>query len=306
MKNKIIGLDIGSGFTKCYDGEHKIVFPSVYCYRQPTAWEDESGIIEGVGEKALEIAKYPNTVKLYPIINGKPQYQVFTKIALEALKRVGVGQRDPVPLVSGLPYETGKQERKEVEALLRKHLSLSSLSIYPQALGTLFDLDLGSGTVINIGHATTEILVIEKLNILGGLSEPLASDFIISALSDLIQERYDFKPSTESLLSLLVGRIGKISSFDKATVYRADVEEVIGRSIDYLTDKICYDARAMLTQLPENLDCAGKVILSGGGSLIRGVRKAVEDKLNVRVKVPDDPMFSNVRGFYKAGVKLYG
>jgi len=174
IKNKVVGLDIGSGFTKCYDGENKVVFPSVYCYRQPTAWEDESGIIEGVGEKALEIAEHPNTVKLYPIINGKPQYQVFIKIAEEALKRVGVDLRDPVPLVSGLPYETGKQERKEVEALLRKHLSLSNLSIYPQALGTLFDLDLKSGTVINIGHATTELLIIEKLNILGGISEPLA------------------------------------------------------------------------------------------------------------------------------------
>ncbi len=181
--SRIVALDVGSGFTKCYDGKHKIIFPSVYSYRQSTLWEEGSAI-EAVGEKALEISQYPNAVTLYPVIDGKPQHSAYIKLAEEALNKLKRGFLDKVNLITGLPYETGKDDRERIKKLLKNELSLNEIVVYPQSLGTLFDLDLKSATVINIGHGTTEIIIIENLNPLGGMSEPLASDYILTSLSN--------------------------------------------------------------------------------------------------------------------------
>ncbi|MBS7631991.1 hypothetical protein KEJ47_10615 [Candidatus Bathyarchaeota archaeon] len=148
-------MDIGSGYTKCFDGDSRIIFPSIYAYRQPTIWEDAAETIEGVGERALEIARYPNAIKLYPILDGKPQHGALLKLAKEAICRLKLDPSDAVYLVSGLPYETGKQERERVKQTLKENLSLSEIAVYLHSLGTLFDLDLDSATIINVGHGTT-------------------------------------------------------------------------------------------------------------------------------------------------------
>jgi len=47
-------------------------------------------------------------------------------------------------------------------------------------------------------------------------------------------------------------------------------------------------------------------MLSGGGSLIEGIRDNIEQRLYYDVIQPSDPIFSNVFGFFKMGKKLYG
>ena len=304
--SKVIGLDIGSGFTKCFDGERRLLFPSVYAYRRPSLWEDSGSIVEGIGEEALEIARYPSAVMLYPVIDGRPQHQAFLKLAEEALRRLEIRFYSSVFLVSGLPYETGRQDRELIKRQLRERLDIDELAVYPQSLGTLFDVDLRSGTVINIGHGTTEILIVESLNALGGLSEPLASDYVIQALTDHIQAKHGFKPTTENVLGLITGKTDEITAFDKPTVHRREIEDQMETVVEHLAEKICYDTRLLLTQLPPNLECTRSIVLSGGGSLIRGMKENIADRLGVEVTVPSNPIFSNVHGFYKMGRKLHG
>jgi actin-like ATPase involved in cell morphogenesis len=302
---RVVALDIGSGFTKCFDGQQRIIFPSVYSYRQPGLWEDKEGIVEAVGEKALEIAQHLNAVTLYPVIDGKPQHQAFIKLAEEALDRLKIHFYEDACLVTGLPYETGKEDREQVKSLLKDKLHLNELAVYPQAVGTLFDLDLQSATVINIGHGTTEIVLIEKLNVLGGMSESLASDYILTGLSNSIQANQGFKPTTDSLIALVSGKIESITAFGKAPVFRKDIDGQLQGVVYHLVEKIAYNTRYLLTQLPSNLECATRIVLSGGGSLIGGIRESIEQQLNCKLFVPSDPIFSNVIGFYKMGKRLY-
>ncbi len=303
---KVVGLDIGSGFTKCFDGERRLIFPSVYAYRQPSLWEDSASTVEGVGEEALKIARYPGAVTLYPVIDGRPQHQAFLKLAEEALRRLETRFYSKVFLVSGLPYETGRDERETIKQQIRNRLEVDGLAVYPQSLGTLFDLDLKSGTVINIGHGTTEILVVEDLNVLGGTSDPLASDYIIQTLTNHIQGKHGFKPTTENILDLITGKTSEITAFEKPTVRRVEVEDRIETAVEHLAEKICYETRLILTQLPPNLKCTANIVLSGGGSLITGVKEKIAEMLGVEVKTPSNPIFSNVHGFYKMGMKLHG
>ena len=302
---RVVALDIGSGYTKCCDGSQRIIFPSIYSHRQPGLWEDGEGIVEAVGEQALAIAQHPNAVTLYPVIDGRPQHQAFIKLAEEALHRLKIHFYEDVCLVTGLPYETGKQDREQIKALLEDKLRLYQLAVYPQAVGTLFDLDLQSATVINIGHGTTEIVVIEKLNVLGGISEPLASDYILSSLSNTIQSKCGFKPTTDTLIALVSGKTDTIAAFGKSPVHRNDLDTQLQSAVDHLVEKIGYNTRYLLSQLPSNLECTKTIVLSGGGSL-KGMHESMERQLACSVVTPSEPIFSNVLGFYKMGRKLYG
>ena len=303
---KVVGLDCGSGYTKVFDGVNRIIFPSIYAYRQPGLWEEKESAVEAVGEEALVIAQHPQAVVFYPIVDGKPQHQASIKLAEEALLRLNIRFYEDICLVTGLPYETGKEDREQIKKLLKQKLELKDLAVYPQAVGTLFDLDIQSATVINIGHGTTEIVVIEKLNMLAGMSEPLASDYILTSLSNHIQSKCGFKPTMDSLVALLSGKTDSITAFGKPIVLKSDIENQLQSAVEHLIDKISYNARYLLTQLPTNLECTKAIVLSGGGSLIAGICEALEQQLSCKVTMPFDPIFSNVFGFHKMGKKLYG
>lgn len=302
---RVIGLDIGSGYTKAYSGQQMVVFPSIYSSRMPGLWEDQTRILEGVGEKALEIAKHPTAITLYPLIDGKIQHGTYAKLAKEALRQLQVHFYEDVVLITGLPFESSKDDRDKIKSILKENLRLLEIAVYPQATGTLFNINTKSATVANIGHGTSEIAAFENLTLLGGLSEPLASDYILAALGNNIQSKYGFKPTTNNLIALVSGRISELSTFEKRTVHRSDIEDIILSAVSQLTDKLVYDIRALLAQLPPNLECYRQVVLAGGGSLISGLREAVEKELSCQVIVPSDPMFSNVLGFFEMGKRLY-
>jgi len=61
-----------------------------------------------------------------------------------------------------------------------------------------------------------------------------------------------------------------------------------------------------ISQLPANMACTRNLVLSGGGSLIAGLRDALKEQLKTNLLAPEDPIFSNALGFYKMGQMLYG
>ncbi|MBO3842626.1 MAG: hypothetical protein FGF48_09485 [Candidatus Brockarchaeota archaeon] len=132
---------------------------------------------------------------------------------------------------------------------------MSEIAVFPQSLGTLFDLDLDSGTVINIGHGTTEILIVERLTVLAGASLALACDFLLANLAEYIRANRGFKPIMENVLSLMAGSVKGISAFGKLKMARKDIEQQMKSSVSQLVEKVCYDARYLLAQLSANLEC---------------------------------------------------
>lgn len=125
-----------------------------------------------------------------------------------------------------------------------------------------------------------------------------------SPLSQVTSKRGTGKPSMESMVELLTGKGDELTSFRKR-VSVGEVRDIVERAVAHLAEKVCYEARYMISQLPSNLECANTVILSGGGALIGGVKEAVEQALGLVVKIPRDPVFSDVHGFYRIDRKLF-
>ena len=300
----IVAMDLGSGYTKAVSDKARIIFPSLIAFRHAQSWEEHNdGLIEGIGESALDVAKFPNAIIIRPISEGRPEHDAFLKLSQEALRRLKV---DQVSLVSGLPFDMNKKDRERIKETLKESLRLTQIALFPQGLGTLFDLDLDDGIVLNCGHNTVEVLAIENLQILTGSSLPLANDYILQTLTQFILREYGFKPDEFALQNLVIGNINRISGM-KTEVARKDIEKPLENSVSLLADTIAHQTRSLLNQLPHsNLACLEHVILSGGGSLLRGFRQQLQQALKMKVTVHPDPLFSNCLGFMKAGLKLWG
>lgn len=263
-------------------------------------------MIEGVGDVAVEIGKHPNAIILQPIIDGRPQHEAYLKLAQEALKQIySRSFVEKLYLVTGLPYESSRSDRIQMKQKLKETLHLTDISVYPQAVGTLIDMDFRSATIINIGHGTTEILVVEDLHTLSGLSDPLAVDLIISNISQKIQAEHGFNPSLESILGIILGREEKIWLRGRA-IGKGELEETLTRSIAHLAEKISHNVQRIMAELPSTIEAANTVVLSGGGSLVGGMKEALSDVIKAPIIQHGDPIFSNARGYHKIGVEIYG
>ena len=305
MFDNIVGLDIGSGFTKAWNNRTMAMFPSLYSYRQSNDWE-QNGRIEGVGEKALEIGQHPDAVVIRPVIDGKIQHSAYIKLLQEALQRLHVPSFEKIVLVTGLPYDTSRKDREDIRNLLRSENEVGEIDVYPQAVGTLFHINAQSGFVINVGHGTSELGAFENLEPLTGMSDNMASDYVLRQVGTEISRRFGFKPTTDTLIELVASRVSEVHAFGKKTVRRDQIEPVLNDALKHLAEKLAYDSKALLSQLPPGLKCSSNIIVSGGGSLMVGLPQMIEKELGCKVIQPSDPIYSNVLGFYKMGLRLHG
>ena len=336
-----VGLDIGRSTVKAIaDQDRKVIFPSVYSKRLvKSAWDEkrkevdlgvegergaEGAVIEAIGEKALEMMKHDGAIVIRPIIEGTVQHEAAIKLTQEAYRRLNIENPSSVVLVTGLPYNVSVSSINDLEKLLNESLGKpAQMAIYPQGFGSLIDCGLESATVINIGHSTTGLLLVEDLTVLGGGKESKATDYVVEQVRDSIIRDFGLVPSKETTRNLVISKeirvgdtilIEKIDSiFDANTVVnRKDIEPALTNAVDFLCEKIEYEVAELHSQLPAmNLGCVKNIVLSGGFSMLQNpysgeymVRRAMEEKMRRPVVCPRDPLFSEATGYYKMAVEL--
>ncbi len=153
--------------------------------------------------------------------------------------------------------------------LVKKTLGAEKCIVVAQASGTLVDLGRESGIVVSIGQGTTEIIVIDDLEVIDGESSGWASGFVTK-------------------------KIGKFAHLDIPRLVRNhDVCKPYSKIMaENLVREIC--------EVSENYDNRYPIALSGGGLLIPGMNDVLLSGLKkFKVMIPDDPVMSNARGLYK-------
>ncbi len=333
LKLQPIGLDIGTSTVKAVSDRNKrVIFPSIYCKRLvKTTWDErsseaESVVFEGIGQEAIELAKHDDAIVIRPIIEGTIKHEVAIKLIQEAYKRLNVKNASSVVLVTGLPYDVSVSSINYLEQLLNESLGKPyQMAIYPQSFGTLIDVGLESATVINIGHSTTGLLLVEDLTVLGGGTEPKATDYVIEQVRNYIIKDFGLVPSKETTRDLVISKQIKIgnttltnkidSVYDGRTVVtRKDIDPALTNSVDFLCEKIAFDITELHSQLPTmNLGCVKNIVLSGGFSALENpysgeylIRNSLEAKLKRPLICPNDALFSESNGYYRMAVELGG
>jgi len=270
-----MGLDIGTGFVKCVSNYGSARFPSVYASRVHGSWTEK--MTEAVGGDAQSILSTMGTTAISPIQRGRPdpRYQKAVEMLIrESVRQVCVLAKTPVApdtaakIVVGLPYHAFDYQAAMARTV-KKALNAKSCTVVAQASGTLVDLDRDSAVVVSIGQGTTEIVVIDEMEVIDGDSSMWASSFVTR-------------------------KIGRFAHLDVKELYRN--RDACRKYSAVLAENLIREIRDMSASYGDRYPVA----LSGGGLLLPGVNEAVTAGLKgLEILIPDDPVMSNARGLYK-------
>ncbi len=153
-----IGLDLGTGFVKCISYFGKIRFPSLYASKIVSEFSSEKKyLLEYLGWKASKRLGQKNFEFVTPIKKGRPieRYQHHIGLLVDAAVmqtftlNKGITTSDEISLTVGLPFY-GKTDVPFLKKSIQKIINPKILTILPQAFGTLIDVDMTSGLVVNI------------------------------------------------------------------------------------------------------------------------------------------------------------
>ncbi|MDL2311149.1 rod shape-determining protein [Peptostreptococcaceae bacterium OttesenSCG-928-C18] len=185
------------------------------------------------------------------------------------------------------------------------------------AIGAGVDIgDAGGSMIIDIGGGTTDVAVISLGGIIINDSIPVAGDECDKAISEYIKRKYnmiigertaeDIKiniatayPRDDDQLYEVRGR-NLINGLPMHVfVTSADISEALEKPLNKIVDTV----HEVLEQTPPELAAdlfERGVLMTGGGSLIKGLDKKIQEKIGIKVLIAANPITAVVRGTGKA------
>ena len=282
-----VGLDIGTGWTKVSALGRRAMFPSLYsCTYAPGAGDDD--VIKGAGEKgrpkavlrdavgedatAMAAGRFATLIR--PVKHGVPHDgRGYSRLAAASLRAIGIDDPGRAVICAGVPYDA-RGDRDRIWKLIVAAAKPAYCMVIPQAYGTLKACGLKAGTVVNIGHGTTEIMRVGREG-LYGTSIQKASEFVLQQLA----QRH--------------GRAGRDAYIEYEKALREE-PKMTARLVDLLAVHIADEVQ----QFGATGDESAGIILSGGGSRMPGMPEALAKALRggVEVRTVDEPSYSNAIG----------
>jgi rod shape-determining protein MreB len=316
--SKDLGIDLGTANTLVYTPDKGIIInePSV------VAINTRNDEVLAVGEEAKKmLGKTPShimTVK--PLIDGVvSDFEVAEKMLKYFIDKAHSDNftLSPRPrVVIGIPLDITEVEKKAVEDVVK---SAGARQVYlveePMlaAIGVRLPVTEASATmIVDIGGGTTDIAVISLGGCVNWKNLKIAGNTLNSDIIQYVREEYNvligeqvaekikinigtaitWKESLEMTLrgrDLLSGLPKEIKIGD------SQVREAISHSIHQIVDNIKIILETTPPELVSDIYEYG-IILTGGGSLLRGLDKLISESAKVPVKVADDPLTCVVRG----------
>ncbi|MDD2753449.1 MAG: rod shape-determining protein [Candidatus Portnoybacteria bacterium] len=316
--SKDIGIDLGTANTLVYVRGRGIVInePSVVAVNQKT------GQILAIGNEAKRmVGRTPgHIVATRPLVDGViSDFEV-----TEQMLRYFIGQVNNKNLsflarprvVIGVPCGVTEVEKRAVEDAARNAGAREVFLIeepMAAAIGARLPVqDAVGNMIVDIGGGTCEVAIISLGGIVISKSLRIAGDKLNE---DIIKyARDEFKlllgERTAEDIKISIGSAYDMNEKSKALMRGRDlinglpkelmvsdfeIREAMARSVKILVNTI----RAAVEQTPPELvaDIMERgIVLSGGGSLLRGLDKLVAEETQMPVRVAEDPLTAVVRG----------
>ena len=311
-----LGIDLGTASFIVYQKGKGIVLyePSVVTISRKT------GSIIAIGEEARKMVgkTHKELVAIKPMKDGViANYKVIEAVLREFFKRtIGKFKFFKPEVVIGVPTKITSVEKRAVfeasiSAGARKvHIVSEPLAA---AIGAGIEVTKSEGSmVIDIGGGTTDIAVISLGGIVVGDSIKVAGSSMNEAIVKYVKKKYGLVIG-ETTAEEVKKNIGKVhpdyDTFEMeirgrdavSGLPRTDVinSDDVMEAIKPLVNTIISRIKSTLERTPPELasDIIGNgIILTGGGSLIRGIDRTIEEEIGVRAMVTDDPIMSVAKG----------
>lgn len=307
-KGTDMGIDLGTATVLVYMKDKGIVLkePSV------VAIDKNKNKVLAVGEAARQmIGRTPgNIVALRPMRNGVISDYEMTEAMLKYFIKKGVGNRRisaPKVMVCIPSQATEIEKRAVIDAA--KNAGAKNVYLIEEplaaAIGAGLDISKASGhMVVDIGGGTADIAIISLGGIVIRESVKVAGDKFDEAIIKFVRNKY----------RLMIGeRTAEELKINVATVVkgnRNEIMEVKGRNlITGLPGIIKVDSEELRIALKDEVDTIGEavhsvlektppelaadiieegILMTGGGALLNGLDKFIEQRTGVKVNVAED------------------
>lgn len=305
-----IGIDLGTASILVYVKGKGVVLkePSV------VAFDRDTNRIKAIGEEArLMLGRTPgNIVAVRPLRQGVISDYTVTEKMLKYFIQKAVGkQRFRKPLISiCVPSGVTEVERKAVEDAAFQ-AGARDVKIIEEpiaaAIGAGIDIARPCGNmIVDIGGGTSDIAVISLGGTVVSTSIKIAGDDFDDAIVRYMRKRHNLLIGERTAEDIKI-RIG--SAFPRPEVEEVDVRgrnlvtglpktitvtsEETEEALKDTTLQIVEAVHSVLEKTPPELaaDIADRgIVLTGGGSLLRGLEDLIEAKTGINTMTAEDPM----------------
>lgn len=316
--SKDIGIDLGTANTLVYVKGKGIVInePSVVAVNQRTKQ------ILAIGNDARKMVGRtpPHIVATRPLVDGViSDFEVTESMLRYFIDKIHVQTytflRRP-RVVIGIPSGvTEVEKRAVVDAALNAGASEAYLIEEPMAaaIGSRLPVQEPTGCmIVDIGGGTTEIAVISLGGIVISRSLRIAGDELNDNIVQYARENFNLLLGERSAEEVKI-KIGSayelkeplyaqmrgrdlVSGLPKeVTISDTQVREALMHSLRNIINNI----RAVIEEIPPELisDILDKgIVLAGGGSLLRGLDRLIQESTKMPIHVAEDPLTCVVRG----------
>lgn len=306
-KGTDMGIDLGTATVLVYMKDKGVVLkePSV------VAIDKNKNKVLAVGEAARQmIGRTPgNIVALRPMRNGVISDYEMTEAMLKYFIKKGVGNRRvsaPKVMVC-IPCQATEIEKRAVIDAAR---SAGARNVYlieeplAAAIGAGLDISKASGhMVVDIGGGTADIAIISLGGIVLRESVKIAGDKFDEAIIKFVKNKYKLMIGERTAEEL------KIKVATALEGHRKESMEVKGRNLmTGLPGVIEVDSEELRLALKDEVNIIGEavhsvlentppelaadiieegILMTGGGSLLNGLDKFIENRTGISVKVAD-------------------
>ncbi|MFH0973000.1 MAG: rod shape-determining protein [Patescibacteria group bacterium] len=316
--SKDLGIDLGTKNTLVYSSDNGIIInePSVVAVNMRT---DE---ILAVGEEAKKmIGKTPAHIQaVRPLVGGViSDFEVTEKMIKYFIDKARSEYFSLMPkpkVIIGIPLDTTEVEKKAVEDAAK---SAGARKVYlieePMAavIGARMPVTEATATmIVDIGGGTTDIAVVSLSGIVTWKSLRLAGDEFDNNIIKYIREEFNILigEQTAEKIKINIGAAvaGKepmemeikgrnlFNGLPKALMINdGQIREAISHTIDKIVENIKITLEKTPPELVADLYEHG-IILTGGGSLLRGLDKEISTATKIPARIVEDPLTCVVRG----------
>lgn len=304
-----IGIDLGTTNILVYAKGKGVVLkePSV------VAFDKDADKIKAIGEEARQmIGRTPgNITAIRPIRKGVISDYLITERMLKYFIQKAMGRRMfRKPRINiCVPSGVTAVEKRAVEEATYQ-AGAREVNIIPStvvaAIGAGVDITRAFGNmIIDIGGGTTDVAVISLGDVVVSTSIPVAGNDFDQAIIRYVKRQHnlfigeqtaeaikikigDVYPQVELELMTVKGR-NVISGLPKTVTLTS---EEIREAFKEVTSKIVEAVQGVLEITPPELanDISGRgIILTGGGSLIKGMEASIEETTGINAMVAERP-----------------
>jgi rod shape-determining protein MreB and related proteins len=316
-----MGIDLGTANTLvCVAGEGIVLAePSMVAVRRGTNHVLMQG--DAVGNVAKKmLGKTPANISVIrPMKDGVIADFDITRAMLEYfIRKVHGGRRRAVRprLVIAVPAGiTGVEEGAVKDAALRAGAREVYLIDEPKAAGIGLGLEVNeplANMVVDIGGGTTEVAVISLGDIVTHQSVRVAGDEMTEAIVEYIRRTYNLMigeataerikietgsaaPLEQELTMVIKGRDLGAGLPRAVTIGSEEIREALQEPVGVILDTVRRTLETTEPELSSDLVDRG-MVLTGGGSLLRGLDRVISRETGLPVRVADDPLSSVALG----------